>query len=144
MKTCTKCKQAKELTQFRKCEQAKDGKLRHCAECGDKMRVKKWRQDNKEKYNKYQKKYANRAKIKPTNQYQFMQAKHNTQLKTTNPEEYWNKYHKEYWKQYWKQHMQEVFDNRFDCFCAKKDKEVTEELSTFKAKLAQQKDQPYG
>ena len=56
MKTCTKCKQTKELTEFYKHPRGRNGLQSRCKVCHN-ARAKKWKQNNREKYNARQRKY---------------------------------------------------------------------------------------
>lgn len=47
-KTCTKCKEAKELNKFHRCKRSSDGRLSWCALCMN-AKNKRWRQHNPEK-----------------------------------------------------------------------------------------------
>lgn len=60
MKTCTKCKVEKELSEFSKSKRSKDGFQSHCKDC-----VKEYHQNSREKIAEYQKQYqrGNRAKL---------------------------------------------------------------------------------
>lgn len=65
MKTCTKCKEEKKLTEFQKRSDSKDGHNTRCKAC-IKLRHQKWYQKNKQKILAQQKKYTaeNQERIK--------------------------------------------------------------------------------
>lgn len=56
MKTCSKCKKEKELSEFYKHKRKKDGYSDYCKEC-DKEYCKKFRNENKEHLKQYKKKH---------------------------------------------------------------------------------------
>jgi Autographiviridae endonuclease VII len=56
MKTCTKCRMSKSLTEFWADNKRPDGKQYHCKECQRRVRgeaVKRWRQRNPEKFRNF-------------------------------------------------------------------------------------------
>lgn len=59
MKTCTKCKQEKELTEFYK--RSKDKHKNECKTCS-KERTMQWVEANRAKHNKYQNDYYHSVK----------------------------------------------------------------------------------
>ncbi len=65
MKTCTKCKQTKQLTEFSKRSASPDGLRSQCKVCVKASTI-KWQQNNREKVNAKNKKYRenNREKVK--------------------------------------------------------------------------------
>jgi hypothetical protein len=72
MKKCTKCKTEKEVTEFTKVKQRKDGLCVYCRSCEREIRkgkskenverAKQWKLNNKEKYKENQKRYRDSAK----------------------------------------------------------------------------------
>ena len=85
MKKCTKCKIEKELTEFNKKKEAKDGLIGYCKYCLKEYR-KKYYQANKERIKEYQK--ANKEHIKE-------QVKEYYQANKERIDEYIKEYHKE-------------------------------------------------
>lgn len=68
MKTCNKCKIEKPLDKFFKDKHCSDGHYSICKSC-KKLGVYKWRDNNKEKYNKSQRDFQ--AKVDPNKRYGF-------------------------------------------------------------------------
>lgn len=64
MKTCTKCNQTKDLTEFPKQSSSKDGYNNHCKPCIN-LRNRQYRENNKEYFSKMRKKHykKNRSKL---------------------------------------------------------------------------------
>lgn len=84
-KKCTKCKEVKPHQDYYKDKSSKDGYAYSCIEC-DKKRVKKYRQENREKFRESQKKWQakNPAKVKQyakTNYIRNIRVRQNYNLK---------------------------------------------------------------
>lgn len=55
-KTCNKCGETKPLDDFPKRKDSPDGRRAECQQCYSKRQA-KWRNENREKYNTYQREY---------------------------------------------------------------------------------------
>ncbi len=56
MKTCKACNVSKELTEFYKDKETKDGYINKCKACKDQRNI-AWRKDNKDKWNAYMREF---------------------------------------------------------------------------------------
>jgi hypothetical protein len=105
MKTCIKCKEEKDLNQFRIYKKCRDGYRTDCKICEKNSRI-EYRLNNKEKIKEYNKEYKlnNKERFKEYNkEYHKKYNKQYSKQYRLNNKERVKKYNKEYQKEYRKQ-----------------------------------------
>ena len=114
MKTCTKCKIEKEVTEFNKAKKYKDGLYIYCKSCrkeyreANKERLKEWKKEyyqaNKERVNERNKKYYEVNKERINEQKKQYRKENKEYIKEWQKE--WRQANKEYIKEYKKEYRE--------------------------------------
>ena len=111
MKTCTKCKEEKELSLFSKQKKGKNGLRSYCKSCekeyreNNKEKIKEYRENNKEYFKEYYENNKEKYKEKHKEYYENNKEKYKEYCK-----EYKEKY-KEKYKEYFKEYFKEYYEN---------------------------------